>query len=174
MPKTSKYSGITPIVKIAKMETKLRVTDQSHWNKIVWRQRAFKVHQDTSTIFLRYFNSLSRNGRIIDYPLMSVYGEYIDGYLSELRKYYEFEDYSVIITKLKSNKSIPSHRDLGEYFNNTHRIHIPILTNPQAIFTCAGVSMHMEVDTAYEIDNYGSEHSVVNGGPDRYHMIFDL
>ena len=54
------------------------------------------------------------------------------------------------------------------------RIHVPLITNPQAIFTIAGADQHLEVGTAYLV-NPEIEHSVANLGEiPRIHFFFDL
>ena len=163
-----------PIHRICKLNTKLRVTDSSHWDQLTWRQHTYAPHKDTRTIFIRHWEDRKQYNPSVNYPLFSVYGETIQGYLAELSEYYTFTDYSAIVTNLKAGARIPPHIDRGEYFVKHHRIHIPIVTDPAAIFTCGDMSIHMEHDTAYEIDNVGSVHSVVSGQYDRHHVIIDL
>lgn len=171
---TSRPSGMKPIQKICKMETKLRVTDSSHWDQLTWRQHTFATHSDTRTIFIRHWQDRKPFKPSVNYPLFSVYGEAVQGYLRELREYYTIDDYSAIITNLRAGAHIPKHTDNGGYFTKSHRIHIPVRTDPATIFTCGDMSLHMELDTAYEIDNVGSPHSVVGGLYDRYHVIIDV
>jgi hypothetical protein len=54
------------------------------------------------------------------------------------------------------------------------RIHVPLLTNPDAIFISGDVVHRMEVRRAYEVDTR-ARHSVWNSGPTpRVHLMFDL
>lgn len=53
------------------------------------------------------------------------------------------------------------------------RVHVPLVTNPQAVFIEAGASHHMPVGWAYTIDPT-KEHSAFNGGAtDRIHLMFN-
>lgn len=54
-----------------------------------------------------------------------------------------------------------------------HRIHVPLLTNPDVIFLVGGKQVTMDVGNGYEINNQ-LVHRVHNGGDeDRIHFIFD-
>lgn len=73
------------------------------------------------------------------------------------------------IAKMTSMSRIERHRDCNPY----RRVHIPILTNPNVIFTVDEVDFHMETGGIYELDE-SKFHSVVNNGAeDRHHLIID-
>jgi len=53
------------------------------------------------------------------------------------------------------------------------RVHVPLVTNLQAVFIEAGVDHHMPVGWAYMIDPT-KEHTAFNGGTsDRIHLMFN-
>ena len=154
--------------------------DLEHWKENTSRQDTFEQHKYTETIFLR-FRKLKdvdefHDWEIVNYPLMSVYGDAIFKYKEYLAEKYTFSDFCVLIANLLPYGSIASHYDTGPYFEKSHRIHIPIKTNAQVKFTIGYNSpFTMKEGCAYEIDNVGSCHGVVNyGNEDRYHLIFDL
>jgi len=70
---------------------------------------------------------------------------------------------------------IARHSDSGRYFKFYHRFHLPILTNPKAIFTNdLGAEEHMEAQYVYLL-NIADYHSVFNHGEtDRIHMLLDI
>ena len=75
--------------------------------------------------------------------------------------------------KLPPHCSIQGHVDRHPSFVCSHRIHVPLSTNPDVIFHVAGQQITMDVGKGYEINNQ-SVHSVFNGGKlDRIHFIFD-
>lgn len=165
-----------PIRKIGPIFTRLRVQDLQHFDQETWRQDKLVTHRNTQCIFLRHWKYRSQRLRELrDYPLLSVYREPLEGILDELSGHYDYQTYSAVITNLRARKSIPRHVDDGYMLSNSHRIHIPIRTNPQAIFHCGRESINMKLDHAYEIGNTSHEHSVDNNGKeDRYHLIVDL
>jgi aspartyl/asparaginyl beta-hydroxylase (cupin superfamily) len=75
--------------------------------------------------------------------------------------------------KLPPHGTIPGHIDRHPSFASAHRIHIPLLTNPDVVFLVGGKQVTMDVGKAYEINNQLA-HRVYNGGDcDRIHFIFD-
>lgn len=79
-----------------------------------------------------------------------------------------------MLTRLRAGSVIGRHKDKGEVTARTHRIHLPIMTNPQCIFTVDAESRHMEAGDVWIIDNVDKYHSVVNNGSThRVHLIID-
>jgi hypothetical protein len=75
--------------------------------------------------------------------------------------------------KLKAGGVISPHRDTHPSFTHSHRIHVPISTNPGVRFMINGRPYRFEVGKAYEINNQ-QNHSVMNSGSeDRITFIFD-
>ena len=72
--------------------------------------------------------------------------------------------------KLFAGGRILPHRDTHPSFGASHRIHVPIATNPRVRFMIDGRPYQLEVGQAYEI----KVHSVMNkGDTDRINFIFD-
>jgi hypothetical protein len=75
--------------------------------------------------------------------------------------------------KLLSRGRIAPHFDSHPTFRHSHRIHVPITTNPRVRFIIDGRPYRMQVGEAYEINNQKT-HSVMNSGSeDRITFIFD-
>lgn len=75
--------------------------------------------------------------------------------------------------KLLPKGRIAPHFDSHSTFRRSHRIHVPITTNPRVRFMIDGRPYRMEVGQAYEINNQKT-HSVINSGTeDRITFIFD-
>jgi aspartyl/asparaginyl beta-hydroxylase (cupin superfamily) len=74
---------------------------------------------------------------------------------------------------LLSGGRINPHFDAHATFRRSHRIHIPITTNPRVRFMIDGKPFQLKVGNAYEINNQKT-HSVMNSGKeDRITFIFD-
>ena len=74
---------------------------------------------------------------------------------------------------MRPGGSIQPHRDANPAAKWPHKIHVPLETNPGVSFVIDGVSHHLEVGEAAEVNNMGV-HSVTNaGGTDRIHLIFE-
>ena len=79
----------------------------------------------------------------------------------------------ILLARLAAGQSIGSHRDHGESLSRAHRIHCPIVTNPQAEFGIAGHIRHLPAGEIWEINNR-KVHGVRNLGSEaRVHLILD-
>lgn len=68
---------------------------------------------------------------------------------------------------------VPEHVDINYYWRTHLRIHIPVITNPDVGFTCAGETIHMPAGECWILDSF-YRHSVVNRGTEtRVHLVLD-
>ena len=75
--------------------------------------------------------------------------------------------------RLQAGGIIKPHHDGHPSFHHSHRIHIPIYTNPRVRFMIDGQPYSFEVGTVYEINNQ-KRHSVMNKVSEgRINFIFD-
>jgi hypothetical protein len=81
--------------------------------------------------------------------------------------------FRAMVAKLTPEGKIDPHVDQGESFAISHRIHVPLQTNPGVQFKIGGRNFHLEEGMAYEVSNL-DPHAVMNRGlHDRLHFIFD-
>lgn len=74
---------------------------------------------------------------------------------------------------LRAGGEVPQHVDSHYYWRTHWRIHIPIVTNPQVLFSCGGETVHMEPGECWLFDSF-RWHRVVNGGTEqRVHLVLD-
>lgn len=79
----------------------------------------------------------------------------------------------VMLAKMAGGTKIPEHVDGKSKGWIPHKIHIPIITNPDAIFFVKGKGYHFKKGVAYEVNN-GALHGVENNGSSaRIHLIFE-
>jgi len=79
-----------------------------------------------------------------------------------------------MLVVLRRGSEIQEHCDLSTSLINCRRVHVPIITNEDVIFTVNGTSVFLEEGTGYEINNQ-ELHSVSNNSPsDRVHLIVDF
>lgn len=76
--------------------------------------------------------------------------------------------------RLKPNCNIPIHQDHGYYLRNSHRFHVPIITNDNVKFYLNGDVINMKAGSCYEINN-AQDHAVNNESDiERIHLVFDI
>ena len=163
----------------------VKITD-ADWTADSFRQKTFEVHKQTQTIRL----IMDEDGRHRDptyHPSYEIHKELIEPIEIFIRRQFEQtlkakrlrkkhgRGYFIrmILVKLLANGSIPRHVDQGETLAKSHRMHLPIVTNEQNLFSVGDTEMHMKSGELWEINNR-REHGVVNGGSeDRIHLIVD-
>ncbi len=83
---------------------------------------------------------------------------------------------NALLVRLLSKNSIKRHIDNGLHFHRSifTRIHIPIFTNDNCIFTCGGEEKNFKVGEMWD-PNYTMQFHEVNnmGDTDRINLIFD-
>ena len=74
---------------------------------------------------------------------------------------------------LAAGREVPSHIDVNYYWRTHLRIHIPVITNPDVLFTCGGETVHMAAGDCWIFDSF-RWHDVQNkGGEQRIHLVLD-
>jgi hypothetical protein len=149
--------------------------DEEAWRANEYRQNAYEVHNQTESLVMIFCDG---------WPEMKVTKESAWDALKEaavpLMRHIIKDFYPpggtvirAMAAKLKAGGIISPHRDTHQTFTHSHRIHIPITTNPGVRFMINGRPHRFEVGHAYEINNQ-KNHSVMNSGSeDRITFIFD-
>jgi hypothetical protein len=163
----------------------LAFTDDD-WNTDASRQAAFNAHIATQTIKLiadadfRHtdptYHSTFRQLEPQLRPLM----DHIRGFfLQTLRQRRVAEQHGpgyfvrALLTRLPAGAEIRPHIDDGESLKRCHRIHVPIITNPDNLFVVGNLRFHMPEGEMWEINNRRT-HAVRNAGTEgRVHLIMD-
>lgn len=74
---------------------------------------------------------------------------------------------------LQPGAVVPEHVDVHYYWRTHLRLHIPIITNPDVAFTCAGETIQMKAGECWLLDSFYL-HSVANRGAEaRIHLVLD-
>lgn len=145
------------------------------WSANQYRQKAYSVHEQTESLVLVFCNG---------WPELTVTREVAWDELKDLAvplmhdiiaRHYPPNGTIIraMAAKLKAGGIISPHRDTHQSFVHSHRIHIPLTTNPGVRFMINGRPHRLQVGQAYEVNNQRN-HSVMNNGKeDRITFIFD-
>lgn len=156
-------------------ESVKNMTDDD-WLYWTHRQEAFKdYHGATKCIPILRDDTYTKNERGEEtkfYPEFKKDIEQIEKYLIEI--YGKGEIIRAEIPLLPSGTKVNPHYDDTESFAVHHRVHIPIVTTNNIIFTIDGVDKHLKIGEMWEIDNT-KMHGVNNPSDiDRVHLIIDF
>lgn len=148
------------------------------WDKNTTRQtRCFEM-TNTKTIPIIYDdNFFVTNFTPVYTENFSLFEKELANISDSIKLFLNGEGYVLraMLVKLLKKRSIPTHIDsANETLKKSKRIHIPIVTNPECIFTVGDDSINMKVGEIWEMNNDKMQHSVHNNGDeDRIHLIVD-
>ena len=151
--------------------------DDPVWDRFAKRQREYPVHQRTRSIGFIWTDGWV-NGKPLTLPLnyapkpleaavrsccQRILAQYPGGSILRL-----------MLTELPAGSAIPRHRDAYALLEQTHRCHLPVVTNPDVTFMIDDVDYHLAAGEAYEVDNM-RPHAVTNAGSERrIHLICNV
>ena len=138
----------------------------------MWGSRGGRVgvHVNTEAVFLRGYAPAEGNLPIEDRPILDSL-PYVRWLIYEL---FNALPQRCLFAKLRADSEIRPHIDQGEYFENTIRIHVPVVTNSDAVMMADGFSFHMRAGEAWALNN-NTIHGVFNRhlSEARTHLICD-
>lgn len=79
-----------------------------------------------------------------------------------------------MLARLQAGHRIDLHRDGAGSNLRTHKIHVPLITNPGAFFLCGPNRHHLAHGHAWEVNNIAPHGGVNEGDADRIHFIFEV
>jgi hypothetical protein len=146
----------------------------SAWLEDQTRQQSFEQHKATQSVVMLFSNTWpnpaveQRSGwKHFAEPANALMGEIIAANYPPGGRIIR-----AMAAKLLAGGRIALHKDGHPSFAAAHRIHVPLVTNPDVDFVIRGASHHLDEGVAYEVSNL-DYHAVTNRGPDRIHFIFD-
>jgi hypothetical protein len=144
------------------------------WLEDTMRQRSFEQHKQTQSLVM-LFSSTWPDPAVERRSGWDLFAEPANALIDDIvRKHYPPGGRIIraMAAKLLSGGRIALHMDGHPSFAAAHRIHVPLVTNPEVDFVIRGVNHHLDEGVAYEVSNL-DYHAVTNRGADRIHFIFD-
>lgn len=170
----------------AELKSLVQNLSEAQWTSFSTRQRRYEVHQHTHTIGLVYDPDF-RHSHPTRLPMLAIFEVAMRPALWMAADHFEETETGQRLTRengsgyfiraslvrLKAGCSIAEHQDMNFSLTHSHRIHLPIVTNDQVLFTVGKETINMREGQLTEINNRRM-HSVHNNGPDdRVHLILD-
>lgn len=157
------------------------------WSSFSLRQQRYEVHRDTESVGLVYDPDF-RHTHPTKLPMLQTFQAALKPVLTMIAGRYENTEHGqalikqnglgyfirATLVKLLPGGTIPAHQDLNFSLTHSHRVHVPIVTNPDVLFTVGEETLHLPPGEVYEINNRRM-HSVENEGDEaRVHLILDF
>ncbi len=161
---------------VSALRAKAAALVDADWNREPWRQERFKIHRYTQTIELIFDQDFRHENPTRRDSYHSLGCEALLAPLEKtIRDASQGQGFTVraLLVNLKAGGRIPPHEDTGYSLMAARRVHIPIISHDQVIFTVGGETRVMKEGEMWEVNN-ARVHSVVNeGASDRVHLILD-
>ncbi len=138
--------------------------------------RKLKLLNDARHIIFRFINSKDNVFDFSDHPVLwDEWKVVLLPIMEQAAKGLGYKNYRfprVMLARLPAGGEISGHSD-GEASHYIHKIHVPLITNPETIFHVGFKSKHLQVGEIFEVNNKRF-HAVRNDGAlDRIHFIFE-
>lgn len=163
-------------VEISHFKSVLERSATKLWEQDRWRSDAFAQHRQTEAIVFRFSSTIDP----ADYrtaPQWRIWSSTVNPLLTKAASFYPYKKTGfcrILLAKLDPGAKIEPHVDCHPVHKVSHRIHIPIITNPQVVFVVDGMEHNLQEGLCYEISNLDT-HSVCNNGcTTRIHLIADM
>lgn len=151
----------------------VRQMTPEQWDAWEYRQQMFAVHKATKSFpFIWSGNEDPRMATVLHNQDTALW-DLVKPVVSSLESRFAGRATKAMLAKLPASKSIAPHAD-GAQLQVIHRIHVPLVTAPDVVFTVSGIDYHLPIGMAYELSNV-EVHSVQNSSEvDRIHLMVDI
>lgn len=172
-PKLPKHVLIGSCLRLpVKFDTEKLLEEFHSIDGSLWGARGGRVgvHVQAEAIFLRGYAPADGDLPIGDRDITAS----LPFTMQLIRQLLRAQPMRCLFAKLKPKGKVPIHIDHGVYFEKTIRIHVPVVTNPQAIMIAGGQFFHMRVGEVWALNN-SDAHGVLNESETlaRTHLICD-
>ena len=141
------------------------------------KENRFRVFHSTQHIVFRFIPRNRDHREFYSNPSWSSWSPLLMPIIEQAIGRYGFRHPRIpkaMLARLKAHGHIDRHVDGAESNLYTHKIHVPLITDPGVIMEVDDEPFHLEAGRAYEINNV-VRHAVRNDSDiDRVHFIFEV
>jgi hypothetical protein len=174
-PKSVRDLG--PVDPAALRDQVVRVSEQSWALEDGRKENDFEMFHHTRHIVFRFTPSNRDPLDYYDTPAWQVWQPLLQPLLDAAILPYGFaqpEFPKAMLARLEAGQVIDSHVDGAGSNLRTHKIHVPLITNPGALFMSRDEGFHLAYGRAWEVNNIAPHGGVNRGEADRIHLIFEV
>ena len=141
------------------------------------KENNFAVFHHTRHIVFRFIEGMRDHRRFYSTPIWSVWRDHVVPVLDQATAGFGFTQRvypKVMLARLAAGGVIDRHVDGAGANLFTHKIHVPLETNPRVTFFVNDRPFHLEEGRAYEVNNIAPHAAENLGTTDRIHLIFEV
>lgn len=169
-----KYLGKVNITELTKAVSEITEDLWDIENNI--KPNKFEALDKTKHIVFRFVKNIQNHSASYDLNLWSIWSPLILPVMEEATRSFGYErsDYPrIMLAKMDPGGIIHPHVDASNSAGFPHKIHVPLITNPNVVFYVEPNYYHFEAGHVYEVNNRVM-HAVKNeGNTPRIHLIFE-
>ena len=164
-------------VNIERLREAVLAIPEEQWNaENAAKPNRFGALDATRHIIFRFVSDFVDWRQSYDRPLWSDWKPLLEPVLTAATADYGYARAAfprVMLARMGPGGVIHPHRDTNPAAQWPHKIHVPLVTNPDVTFFVDDVPYHFAEGEAVEVNNM-ADHAVANRGPtDRIHLIFE-
>lgn len=178
--RVTKPDGILDLgpVDIAPLLARVAALGERAWQaENAHKENDFPVFHDTRHIVFRFIEGNRDPECFYDNPAWAFWEPLLMPVMRQAILPYGLADPrfpKAMLARLAAGAVIDPHRDGAGSNLSTHKIHVPLITNPQVRFLTGAHEHEMRVGRAYEVNNVGVHGAINRGAEDRIHFIFEV
>ena len=154
-----------------------RLAERAWWREDGVKPNRFSCFHHTRHIVFRFIEGNRDPRRFYSLPGWRIWRQWLLPLMDRVATIHDLVEPvfpKAMLARLESGHGIDSHVDGGASNPLVHKIHIPLRTDPEAVLTVAGTTVHLAAGYAWEVNNL-AYHGAFNGGArDRIHFIFEM
>ncbi len=178
--RVAKPDGVVDLgpVDVRRLREKVSALGERAWaREDARKENAFPCFHDTRHIVFRFIEGNRDPRRFYSNPSWSVWETLLMPVMRQAVSFYGFSDPlfpKAMLARLAAGRKIDLHYDGAGSNLLTHKIHVPLITNPGARFLTGDREHALAVGRAYEVNNIGLHGAANEGVDDRIHFIFEV
>ncbi|HEX6661470.1 MAG TPA: aspartyl/asparaginyl beta-hydroxylase domain-containing protein [Sphingomicrobium sp.] len=178
-PNPRKTQSIRPLgtIDVTRLREAVLAIPETRWNvENSSKPNRFETLSSTRHIVFRFVSNFVDWRESYDRPAWDEWKGVLEPVLAAATADYGYARGAfprVMLARMAPGGEIEPHNDSNPAAQWPHKIHIPILTNPDVTFFVDDVAYHFAEGEAVEVNNMAT-HAVTNrGNTDRIHLIFE-
>lgn len=180
LPKVTKPASIRSLgmVDAGRLTDLAAQLSDSAWDKVdAVKENTYAVFHHTQHLIFRFINGNRDPEVYYDTEAWALWAPILEPVMRQAVIPYGFHNPvfpKAMLAKLKAGHDIDLHSDGAGSNVRCHKIHVPLITNPGAVFCLERDEFHLAAGEAFEVNNLKQHGGRNRGSTDRIHFIFEV